>query len=325
MVDTKRIEPYLDQALSIIELPDLPNHSTGKVRDSYDLPDGRRIIVASDRLSAFDRILTTIPLKGQVLTQIARYWFNETRLICPNHIEAFPDPNVTLCKRLTILPIEIVVRGYMTGTTNTSIWPMYKAGQREMYGIRFPDGLRQNQPLPEAIVTPTTKDLGTSGHDEPISAKEIIERGLMTAGQWQTVHDYALALFERGQSLARQRGLILVDTKYEFGVDETGRVILADEIHTPDSSRYWKLNTYPQHFAAGTAPDSFDKDVIRTWVRARCDPYTDPIPEIAQDMRLHTAGIYIEAFETITGESFAWPDPKVAPMDRIRAALQGFV
>ncbi len=174
MVDTKRIEPYLDQALSIIELHDLPNHSTGKVRDSYDLPDGRRIIVASDRLSAFDRILTTIPLKGQVLTQIARYWFNETRLICPNHIEAFPDPNVTLCKRLTILPIEIVVRGYMTGTTNTSIWPMYKAGQREMYGIRFPDGLRQNQPLPEAIVTPTTKDLGTSGHDEPISAKEIV-------------------------------------------------------------------------------------------------------------------------------------------------------
>ncbi len=325
MVDTTRIEPYLDQALSIIELPELPNHSTGKVRDSYDLPDGRRLIVASDRLSAFDRILTTIPLKGQVLTQIARYWFDETRLISPNHIEAFPDPNVTLCKRLTILPIEIVVRGYMTGTTNTSIWPMYKAGRREMYGIAFPDGLRQNQPLPEAIVTPTTKDLGTSGHDEPISAKEIVERGLMTAAQWQTVHDYALALFERGQSLARQRGLILVDTKYEFGVDEAGRIILADEIHTPDSSRYWKLDTYQRHFEVGTAPDSFDKDVIRTWVRARCDPYTDPIPEIAREMRLHTAGIYIEAFETITGESFAWPDTAVAPMDRIQAALQGFV
>jgi len=324
VIDVKKIEPYLDQALSTITIPGLPNHSTGKVRDSYDLPDGRRIIVASDRLSAFDRILTTIPLKGQVLTQTARYWFEETKSICPNHIDSFPDPNVTLCKRLTILPVEVVVRGYLAGTTSTSILSMYKAGRREMYGIRFPEGMRENQQLPQAIVTPTTKAFD-AGHDEPLSAKEIVERGLMPAAQWQKVQDYALALFARGQALARQRGLILADTKYEFGLDAEGRIILADEIHTPDSSRYWRLASYEQRFEAGQRPESFDKDVIRSWVVARCDPYKDPIPEIAREMRLQTAATYIEAFETITGKGFDWPDASVAPMERIRSALQGFV
>ena len=157
MVDSKRVEPYLDQALGEIAIPELPNHSTGKVRDNYDLADGRRIIVASDRLSAFDRVLTTVPLKGQVLTQIARFWFDATADLCPNHIEAYPDPNVVVCRRLKILPVEVVVRDYLTGTTNTSIWPMYKAGRREMYGIRFPEGLRENQALARPVITPTTK------------------------------------------------------------------------------------------------------------------------------------------------------------------------
>jgi len=324
MIDPKRIEPYLDQALSAAVIPELPQHSQGKVRDSYDLRDGRRILIATDRLSAFDRILTTIPLKGQVLTQSARFWFDATKAICPNHIESYPDPNVTVCRRLSILPVEIVVRGYLTGTTNTSIWPMYKAGAREMYGIRFPDGLRENQMLPQAIVTPTTK-AAEGGHDEPLSARDIVERGLMTRAQWQTVSDYALALFERGRALGRERGLILVDTKYEFGVDGDGQIILADEIHTPDSSRYWRLDSYAQRFAAGTPPESFDKDVIRNWVRARCNPYEGQIPEIPRDMRLHTAAVYISAFETITGEEFAWPDPSIPPLDRIRSALRGYV
>ena len=324
MAEPRKLEPYLDQALAAAVIPELPNHSQGKVRESYDLPDGRRILIATDRLSAFDRILTTIPLKGQVLTQTARFWFEATRAICPNHIESHPDPNVAVCRRLTILPVEIVVRGYLTGTTNTSIWPMYQAGRREMYGIRFPEGMRENQMLPQAIITPTTK-ASDGGHDEPLSARDIVERGLMTSAQWQTVSDYTLALFAYGQAVTRERGLILVDTKYEFGIDADGRVTLADEIHTPDSSRYWRLDSYGERFAAGAAPESFDKDVIRSWVRARCNPYEEAVPEIPRDMRLHTAAVYVSAFETITGEPFAWPDPNVAPLNRIRSALRPYM
>jgi phosphoribosylaminoimidazole-succinocarboxamide synthase len=324
MIDPKKVEPYLDQALSATAIPELPKRSQGKVRDSYDLADGRRIMVATDRLSAFDRILTTIPLKGQVLTQIARFWFDATRAICPNHIESHPDPNVVVCRRLAILPVEIVVRGYLAGTTNTSIWSMYKAGNREMYGVRYPEGLRENQILPQAVVTPTTKALD-GGHDEPLSARDIVDRGLMTRAQWHAVSDYALALFERGRSMARERGLILADTKYEFGVDGDGRVTLADEIHTPDSSRYWRLDSYNRRFETGVPPESFDKDVIRSWIVARCNPYEDPIPEISRELRLQTAAVYIGAFETITGEEFVWPDVGISPMSRIRAALRDYM
>jgi phosphoribosylaminoimidazole-succinocarboxamide synthase len=321
MVDPQRVEPYLEQALGDIEIAELPNHSRGKVRDSYDLADGRRIIIASDRLSAFDRVLTTIPLKGQALTQIARFWFDATRDLCPNHIEAYPDPNVALCRRLHILPVEIVVRGYLTGTTNTSIWPMYKAGRREMYGIRFPEGLRENQALDRPIITPTTKAVDGE-HDTPLSAREIVARGLLTAAQWQTVADHALALFERGRALARERGLILVDTKYEFGFDGDGRILVADEIHTPDSSRYWLLDSYERRFARGERPDSFDKDVVRNWVNARCDPCRGPIPEIPRELRLQAAATYIGVFESITGQEFAWPHAAIPPLRRIRAALR---
>ncbi len=324
MIDLKRVEPYLDQAVGDIEIAELPNHSRGKVRDSYDLSGRRRIIVASDRLSAFDRVLTTIPLKGQALTQIARFWFDATKDLCPNHIEAYPDPNVAVCRRLNIMPVEVVVRGYLTGTTNTSIWPRYKAGQREMYGIHFPEGLRENQALDRAIITPTTK-ASHGGHDEPLSAQDIADRGLLTQAQWQAVSDYALALFERGRSIAGERGLILVDTKYEFGFDADGRILVADEMHTPDSSRYWLLESYERHFASGARPDSFDKDVVRNWVNARCNPYKDPIPEIPRELRLRAAATYIGVFESITGKSFEWPDPTIPPLTRIRAALRGYM
>jgi phosphoribosylaminoimidazole-succinocarboxamide synthase len=322
-VDPEKLAPYLPQALSAVVIAELPNRSEGKVRDSYDLPDGRRILIATDRLSAFDRVLTTIPLKGQVLTQTARFWFDATRGICPNHVESYPDPNVAVCRRLAILPVEIVVRAYLTGTTKTSIWPMYKAGQREMYGIRFPEGLRENQMLPRPVVTPTTKAFA-GGHDEPLSARDIAARGLMTAAQWLTVSGYALALFDHGQRVARERGLILVDTKYEFGLDAAGRVTLADEIHTPDSSRYWLQESYHRHFEAGSPPESFDKDFIRTWILARCNPYEDPIPEISRDMRLRTGAVYVGAFEAITGEDFQWPDAGIPPLERIRSVLRGY-
>ncbi len=310
--------------LSDATIPELPNHYRGKVRDNYDLADGKRIIIASDRLSAFDIILTAIPYKGAVLTQTARYWFEATKDICPNHVIAYPDPNVVVAKRLTILPVEIVVRDYLAGTTSTSILSIYNKGQRTMYGTTLPDGLRANQKLPETIITPTSKaDQG--GHDEPLTAAEIVGRGLLTAAQWAELSDKALALFARGRELAAKRGLILVDTKYEFGVDEAGRIILADEIHTPDSSRYWFAETYAARFAAGERPDSFDKDFVRAWVTARCDPYKDKIPEIPGDVVLEAARIYIQAYEMITGQSFAALNVGTAPvLERIRANLKSY-
>src|SRR5271168_996415 len=238
MVDTSNLAPYADHILRDATIAELPHHYRGKVRDNYDLPDGRRIIVATDRLSAFDRIITAIPFKGQVLTQLARFWFEATRDVCPNHVIEYPDPNVLVCRRLAMMPVEIVVRDYLTGTTATSIWPMYKAGRREMYGIRLPDGLRENEKLASTIITPTTKAFD-GGHDEPLTAEQITARNLLTSGQWRTVSERALALFARGREIARERGLILVDTKYEFGFDPAGDIVLADEIHTPDSSRYW--------------------------------------------------------------------------------------
>ncbi|QPC94619.1 phosphoribosylaminoimidazolesuccinocarboxamide synthase [Mesorhizobium sp. INR15] len=304
-------------------IPELPNRYNGKVRENYDLPDGSRIIIATDRLSAFDVILTSIPLKGQVLTQTARYWFEETADICPNHVLAYPDPNVVIGTRLDILPVEIVVRGYLAGTTSTSILTKYRNGERDMYGMRLPDGLRDNEKLPEPIITPTSKAFD-GGHDEPLSAAQILEQGLLTKEQWDAVSGYALALFARGQALAAERGLILVDTKYEFGTDKDGRIVLADEIHTPDSSRYWLAESYAGSFEKGERPRSFDKDFVRAWVTARCDPYKDPIPEIPAELVEQTSAVYIQAFEAITGQSFA-PDLSGATvLDRIRENLKPY-
>jgi phosphoribosylaminoimidazole-succinocarboxamide synthase len=323
MVDKATLGAYAGYVLEDATIPELPNHYRGKVRDNYDLPDGRRIIIASDRISAFDRNLAAIPLKGQVLTQTAKFWFEATADICPNHVIEYPDPNVLVGRRLTILPVEIVVRDYLAGTTGTSILSLYKAGQREMYGIRLPDGMRDNERLPETIITPTSKAFH-GGHDEPLTPAEIVEQGLLSQEQWRTVSDYALALFAKGREMARERGLILVDTKYEFGIDEAGRIMIADEIHTPDSSRYWFLESYQQRFETGERPESFDKDFIRTWVVARCDPYRDEIPEIPQDVVLETSRVYIDAFERITGQTFALPPKDVPVLERVRRNLKAY-
>ncbi|WP_207456207.1 phosphoribosylaminoimidazolesuccinocarboxamide synthase [Azospirillum sp. SYSU D00513] len=324
MVDSARLAPYLSHILADAALPELPNHYRGKVRENYDLPDGRRVIVATDRLSAFDRILTAIPFKGQVLTQIARHWFEATKDLCPNHVLEYPDPNVVVAKRLNIMPVEIVVRDYMAGTTGTSIWSIYKTGRREMYGHRFPDGMVENQKLERTILTPTTKAFD-AGHDEEITAGEIVARGVLTQAQWDEVSEKALALFARGREMAAERGLILVDTKYEFGFDEDGRIILADEIHTPDSSRYWFASSYPERFKAGQKPESFDKDFVRSWVVARCDPYKDAIPEIPAEVIMEAARVYIDVFETITGRPFPLPTDDTPVLDRIRKNLAPYV
>ena len=307
-------------------IPELPNPYYGKVRDCYDLPatpehpGGSRILISSDRISAFDRILAAIPYKGQVLTQTARFWFDATADIAANHVISYPDPNVVIGKRVTILPVEIVVRGYLAGTTSTSVLTQYRKGARAMYGHTLPDGLRDNQVLPHAIITPTSKAFD-GGHDEPLTPADILAQGLLTAAQWDEVSAKSLALFARGQKMAAERGLILVDTKYEFGVDHTGSILLADEIHTPDSSRYWIASGYEQAFATGTRPPSFDKDVIRSWVAARCDPYTDPIPDIPPDMIAATSRVYVQAYEAITGQTFVPDLSGETPLARIRANL----
>lgn len=310
-------------------IAELPNPYFGKVRDCYDLPpdadhpEGRRILISSDRISAFDRILAAIPFKGQVLTQVARFWFDHTADICPNHVLSYPDPNVVIGKRLTILPVEVVVRGYLAGTTSTSVLTQYRAGVRQMYGHTLPDGMRDNQALPAAIITPTSKAFD-GGHDEPLTAAEIVSQGLLTQAQWDEVSAKALALFARGQEMAAARGLILVDTKYEFGTDAAGNILIADEIHTPDSSRYWIASGYEAAFEAGTRPPSFDKDVIRSWVVARCDPYADAIPEIPADMIEATSRVYIDAYEAITGQTFVPDTSHATPLDRVRANLAPF-
>jgi phosphoribosylaminoimidazole-succinocarboxamide synthase len=320
MIERSLFETHLSQVLADATIPELPNHYRGKVRDNYDLADGRRIIIATDRLSAFDRIITAIPLKGQVLTQVARFWFDATRDICPNHVIEYPDPNVLICRHLSIMPVEIVVRDYLTGTTATSIWPMYRAGRREIYGIRFPDGLCENQKLPSTIITPTTKALD-GGHDEPLTADQIIARNLLAPEQWQTVSELALALFTHGRQIAREHGLILVDTKYEFGLDPAGHIVLADEIHTPDSSRYWLAESYQRRFTTGEPPESLDKDFVRRWVAAHCDPYRDPIPAIPGQVVAEASRLYVEVFKTITGQRFDFPDPTTPILSRIRANL----
>ena len=304
-------ETILAKVLTDVSVPELPNHTSGKVRDSYDLPDGRRVMIASDRQSAFDIVLAAVPHKGQVLTQTANFWFEKTAEICANHIIDMPDPNVVIGKRLDMFPIEMVVRDYITGSTETSIWPMYQRGERVMYGITFPEGLRKNQKLPDTILTPTTKGMAGK-HDETTTPAEIIETGRLTQAQWDELAALSLAIFLKGREIAAANGLILVDTKYEFGIDpDTGQITLADEIHTPDSSRYWIMETYDSRLDNGQEPESLDKEFLRLWITSQCDPYKDPVPNIPPDTLLEFSGKYVRLYEQVTGQTFAY-----SPMDR---------
>ncbi len=311
------------QVLNEIDLPDLPNHYRGKVRDTFTLQNNRMVFVTSDRLSAFDRNITAVPHKGDILNRIARFMFEQTQDIVGNHVLAYPDPNVMIVKKLNMLPVEVVVRRYMTGSTKTSIWTQYKNGARTMYGHCFPDGMVKNQELPETILTPTTK--GES--DDPISSAEIVSSGLVPAAQWKQIEDAALKLFARGQSLAAKQGLILVDTKYEFGIDpDTGAVTLADEIHTPDSSRYWIAKTYADKFSKGEDPEGLDKEFVRGWLVAQMnDPYKDAIPAITLDDLHMFSQRYVRLYETLTGQTYTAPDHTAPVLERIRASLQPYL
>ena len=313
-------ETLIANCLTEAEFPELPNFYRGKVRDTYALDDGRSVFITTDRQSAFDRVLAAVPFKGQVLNQTARFWFDRTRDICPNHVIDDLDPNVAIVRQLEMLPVEMVVRSYLTGSTDTAIWPMYERGGRVLYGHPFPDGMKKNQRLDETILTPTTK--GAAGaHDVPITPADAVARGLVSQARWDELADKSLALFARGQEIAARNGLVLVDTKYEFGIDGNGAITLADEVHTPDSSRYWIAETYESRFAAGENPDSLDKEFLRLWVSERCDPYSEPIPEIPAETLMEFSGRYIALYERVTGRAFQRPRADQPVKERIRAAL----
>jgi len=270
MLQTKTILNALPHCLKTINLPNGGEKLQGKVRDFYPF-DKLRVIITTDRQSAFDFVLGTIPYKGAVLNQLAAFWFQKTKHIIPNHLISVPDPNVTIAKNLTPIPVEMVVRGYMSGVTKTSIWYSYQKGERMIYGISFPDGLKKNDKLPTPVITPTTHGSpstssgSSSGHDERLTKKEILEKKIVSKKIYEQMEQAALQLFAFGSKLAEKKGLILVDTKYEFGLDEKGRVTLMDEIHTPDSSRFWIKKTYKARIAKGLEPENFDKEFLRLW------------------------------------------------------------
>jgi len=300
MITRQHIQSQLDNCLLEAKFPQWESrYKRGKVRDMY-LLENHRVLITTDRQSAFDHVLGTIPLKGQVLNRIAQYWFEQTQDIAPNQIISVPDANVTVARELDILPVEVVVRKYMTGSSDTAIWTHYNSGVRHYCGHTLPDGMVKNQPFDEAIITPTTKD---EVHDELISRDEIIAQGLVPEDTWNQVEEIAFALFARGEDLAAKQGLILVDTKYEMGLNADGRITLADEIHTPDSSRFWISDTYAERHARGEEPESLDKEFLRLWLRDK-GISDDNIPELDDEIRVQVAERYIDLFQRVTGTDF---------------------
>ncbi len=274
---------------------------TGKVRDVYIQKD-KVIMVSSDRYSAFDRNLSLIPSKGQVLTQVSRFWFEQTKDIVKNHVIDFPDPNVVVGKKCKVIPLEMVVRGYITGVTGTSLWTLYQKGQRDFGDFTLPDGMKKNQKLDNPVLTPTTKSIE---HDRPLSTKDILNEKIVSEDMWKKLSETAIKLFKRGQEVALKHGLILVDTKYEFGIDERGELTLVDEIHTPDSSRYWQANSYKERIEKGLEPENFDKEFLRLWFKQNCDPYKDKVlPEAPKELIEELSRRYIQIYEQITGQDF---------------------
>jgi phosphoribosylaminoimidazole-succinocarboxamide synthase len=318
MLDLNTLTTTIPQALKELEL-DWPHERTsGKVRESLLLPDQRRLLVTTDRLSAFDVVLAALPYKGQVLNQLSAFWLERTADVVPNHLLDVPDPNVSLVQACEPLPVEVIVRGYITGSTKTSLWTLYNAGNREIYGYTFPDGLEKNDPLPQPIITPTTK-AGPGEHDERLTCAEVTERGFLDTRTWEIVQDAALAIFKRGQAVADAAGFCLVDTKYEFGRAPDGALMLIDEVHTPDSSRYWKADTMDQ-----PRPDQWDKEYVRLWYAQQDYRGDGPPPELPPDVIAEAAQRYITLYEGLTGQTF---DPAPYPAgpritDVVRAYLK---
>lgn len=302
MIQDKTIIAAIPLALKEVDIPFLGEKSHGKVRDIY-ITDGKRILITTDRQSAFDHVLGLIPYKGMVLTLLSEFWFNETRDIVDNHMISVPNPNVMIAKDCQAIPIEMIVRGYMTGVTTTSIWYSYQRGERTIYGLEFPEGLKKNDKLPRAVITPTTHGGGKGGHDERLTEKEILEKNLVSKELWEQMKKVSLALFEKGADICKKAGLILVDTKYEFGL-QNGKLTLIDEIHTPDSSRFWIEKTYKQRIEMGLEPDNFDKEFLRLWYAERGYTGDGTPPAMTEELIVKTATRYISVYEKITGKIF---------------------
>lgn len=315
-MDTLDLQRQLSNVLEGTNFDFLGKPQVGKVRDSYVQGD-QRILVTTDRLSCFDRVITSIPYKGQVLNQVASYWFRASKGIIANHVVAEPDPNVMVVRECEVLPVEVIVRAYITG----SAWRSYSKGEA-VSGVQLPDGLRASEKLAEPVLTPTTKASGDEGHDEPISEADIVSSGLVEARVWEQVREVAFALFALGSKAAETQGLLLVDTKYEFGLLD-GKLILVDEIHTSDSSRYWKSATYLKRFESGLAPEMLDKEPTRQWLLERGYQGDGPIPQITDDHRVSIAARYIELYEQLTGETFVAEVGPVAP--RVAENLKGYL
>lgn len=302
MLTIEEIASVASLAFKSTDLP-LPNKHTGKVRESYSLSNQQRLIITSDRISAFDRVLHAIPYKGQVLNQLSAWWFKQTAEIVPNHVIQMPDPNALLAIEAKPFPIEVIVRGYITGVTSTALWYRYSQGEREIYGYQFPEGLVKNQKLPEPIITPTTK-AGPNEHDERLTCDEVVSKRYLDASTWDYVQTAALALFKYGQTIAQKRGLLLVDTKYEFGRTADGKIILIDEVHTPDSSRFWREASYQERFNKGEEPENFDKEFIRLAYQKHGYRGEGTPPQLPNDIWLATTQRYIQIYEMLTGEQF---------------------
>ncbi|MCB8919533.1 MAG: phosphoribosylaminoimidazolesuccinocarboxamide synthase [Ardenticatenaceae bacterium] len=297
MLSHEELLAAVPQALRSVDVPGWGEKDSGKVRDIYRR-DGQRLLITTDRVSAFDRVLGAIPYKGQVLNQLSAWWFEQLSDIVANHVIAVPDPNVTLAHEAAPLPVEVIVRGYITGVTKTSLWYLYDQGDREPYGIPLPDGLQKNDALPSPIITPTTK-AEKGGHDERLTRAEILARQIVPTALWEEIEAVALAVFARGQAVAQAAGLILVDTKYEFGL-VNGRLTLIDEVHTPDSSRYWIADT----FDASGEPANFDKEFLRKWFAAQGYRGDGEAPQMPADFVAQVAARYIAAYEKLTGRVF---------------------
>jgi len=317
MLTPGQIRPMIPLALETLDLPGL-KPERGQVRDNYVLPDGRRVVITTDRFYVYNRQVGLVPYKGQVLNQLTNWWFEQTADILPNHVIDVPDPNVTVALTANPLPIAVVVRGFVSGITPTSLWAQYAAGQREIYGIRFPDGLRKNQELPRPVLTATSKEFGRS-HERPLTHAEVLDLGLSRA-LWDRIQESALKLFLRGRQLSILADLILVDSKYEFGLDLNGDLVLIDELHTPDSSRFWRADTYDERFEEDEEPDSFDKEFVRLWYQAQGYGEGDRLPPLSEDMIITISQRYQRVYEMLTGRTFqpaSYPAQK-----RVLLALQ---
>ena len=312
-IDLSLLREQCARTLERTDVAELGARHEGKVRDSY-VRGGRRTIVVSDRVSCFDVVVGTLPFKGQVLNQVAAFWFEKTRGVAPNHLLSVPDPSVSVVKECRLLPVEFVMRAYLTGVTSTSIWTAYARGERVYCGQSLPDGLRKHERLPKPLLTPTTK-AGHGSHDELASREELISRGLISPDAFDAAADLTRRLFEEGSRFAESRGLILVDTKYELGFDANGVLTVVDEIHTPDSSRYWYRDRYTAAMSQGRDPEALDKEYLRRWLVDAGYRGEGPVPEIPIDVRCEAARRYIEAFEQVTGRAFEpnteRPEPRI--------------